>query len=89
MGTKIKVIGQNQIGGCVVLISTGQSKICIDFGENLPGQQGKAKRAKINWNEEMVDAVFLLIIMGTIWAGLWRFLPIFLSIWAKPQDRCG
>lgn len=58
MGTKIKVIGQNQIGGCVVLISTGQSKICIDFGENLPGQQGKAKRAKINWNEEMVDAVF-------------------------------
>ncbi len=58
MGTKIKVIGQNQIGGCVVLISTGQSKICIDFGENLPGQQGKAKRAKINWNEKMVDAVF-------------------------------
>lgn len=57
MGTKIKVIGQNQIGGCVVLISTGQSKICIDFGENLPGQQRKAKRAKINWNEEMVDAV--------------------------------
>lgn len=59
MGTKIKVFRGDQIGGCVVLVSTGQAKICIDFGENLPGQEGEeGKRAELHWEEEKVDAVF-------------------------------
>ena len=59
MGTKVKVLKGDQIGGCVVLVSTSQAKICIDFGENLPGQEGEKEiRAELSWDEEKVDAVF-------------------------------
>lgn len=59
MGTKIKVLRGDQIGGCVALVSTRQAKICIDFGENLPGQKGEeGKRAVLSWDAEKVDAVF-------------------------------
>ncbi len=30
MGTKVKVLRGDQIGGCVVLVSTSQTKICIE-----------------------------------------------------------
>lgn len=70
--TEIKVLGGNQIGGCVVLISTGQAKICIDFGENLPGQE-REKAAELNWEEEKVDAVFFTHYHGD---HLGRFMEI-------------
>ena len=41
--TKIKIYQGNQIGGCVVSIETEKTKICIDFGENLPGNDEKEK----------------------------------------------
>jgi len=37
MSTNIEFLNADQIGGCVTLISTDTTKICIDFGENLPG----------------------------------------------------
>ena len=58
MATEIRVLRGNQIGGCVVLISTGQAKICIDYGENLPGQEGEEKTAALDWEAEKVDGVF-------------------------------
>lgn len=30
--------GSSQIGGCCTQISTGRSRILIDFGANLPGE---------------------------------------------------
>ena len=41
MSTNIKFLHADQIGGCVTLISTDTTKICIDFGENLPGSKHK------------------------------------------------
>lgn len=41
MPTNIKFLHADQIGGCVTLISTDTTKICIDFGENLPGSKHK------------------------------------------------
>lgn len=58
MATEIRVLRGNQIGGCVVLISTGKAKICIDYGENLPGQEGEEKTAPLDWEAEKVDGVF-------------------------------
>ena len=39
--TKITTHNSNQIGGNVVVIETDKSKIAIDFGENLPGNENE------------------------------------------------
>lgn len=41
MSTNIEFLHADQIGGCVTFISTDTTKICIDFGENLPGSKHK------------------------------------------------
>lgn len=41
MSTNIEFLHADQIGGCVTLISTDTTKICIEFGENLPGSKHK------------------------------------------------
>lgn len=41
MATNIEYLHADQIGGCVTLISTETTKICIDFGKNLPGSRYK------------------------------------------------
>lgn len=41
MSTNIEFLHADQIGGCVTLISTDTIKICIEFGENLPGSKHK------------------------------------------------
>ena len=47
----------NQIGGCITVISTDNTKIVIDFGESLPGAQ-VVKNIEFDWEKENVDAVF-------------------------------
>lgn len=58
MATTINVLRGNQIGGCIVLISTEQTKIMIDYGENLPGYVAQEEEEDVNWNADTVDAVF-------------------------------
>ena len=37
---KLRILkGTNQIGGCITEISTGHTKIIIDFGEDLDGKK--------------------------------------------------
>lgn len=57
MAVDIKVCQGNQIGGCITVISTGKTKIVIDYGENLPGAIEK-KDIEFDWENEKVDAVF-------------------------------
>ena len=46
--------GSSQIGGCCTEISTGESRILIDFGANLPGTDETAETK----DSEMVSKVF-------------------------------
>lgn len=60
---KITVHRPNQIGGCITEIVTGQSKIIIDLGHNLPvkgqvAEDEKANEAAISELTEGCDAVF-------------------------------
>lgn len=60
MSTNIKFLHADQIGGCVTLISTDTTKICIDFGENLPGSKYKEalEVEGLTSGEPQYDAVF-------------------------------
>lgn len=60
MSTDIKFLHADQIGGCVTLISTDTTKICIDFGENLPGSKHKEalEVEGLTSGEVQYDAVF-------------------------------
>lgn len=60
MPTNIEFLHANQIGGCVTLISTDTTKICIDFGENLPGSKHKEalEVEGLTSGEVQYDAVF-------------------------------
>lgn len=60
MSTNIKFLHADQIGGCVTLISTDTTKICIDFGENLPGSKYKEalEVEGLTSGEVQYDAVF-------------------------------
>ncbi len=44
MNTIINIYNGNQIGGCITCIKTPKTKICIDFGENLPGNNENEKK---------------------------------------------
>ena len=57
MAAKINVYQDNQIGGCITVISTEKTKIVIDFGENIPGSK-KESNIEFDWEKEKVDAVF-------------------------------
>ena len=61
MSTNIEFLHADQIGGCVTLISTDTTKICIDFGENLPGSKHKEalEVEGLTSGEQQYDAVFL------------------------------
>ena len=60
--TKINIYKGNQIGGCVTIISTQKSSICIDFGEDLPGSKNYEKDDfqidGVNKGKRKIDAVF-------------------------------
>lgn len=60
MSTNIEFLHADQIGGCVTLISTDTTKICIDFGENLPGSKHKEalEVEGLTSGEQQYDAVF-------------------------------
>ena len=60
MPTNIEFLHADQIGGCVTLISTDTTKICIDFGENLPGSKHKEalEVEGLTSGEVQYDAVF-------------------------------
>ena len=60
MSTNIEFLNADQIGGCVTLISTDTTKICIDFGENLPGSKHKEELEVegLTSGEQQYDAVF-------------------------------
>ncbi|WP_304104799.1 MBL fold metallo-hydrolase, partial [Phascolarctobacterium succinatutens] len=60
MSTNIEFLNADQIGGCVTLISTDTTKICIDFGENLPGSKHKEalEVEGLTSGEQQYDAVF-------------------------------
>lgn len=72
MATNIEYLHADQIGGCVTLISTETTKICIDFGKNLPGSRYKddVEVVGLTSGEAQYDAVFLPIIMVTTLAAL-------------------
>lgn len=57
MAANINIYQDNQIGGCITVISTEKTKIVIDFGENLPGPHKEAN-IEFDWEKEKVDAVF-------------------------------
>ena len=50
MAAKIKIHRDNQIGGCVTEIWTENTRILIDFGEELPGSRG-GEPLKLDWGE--------------------------------------
>ena len=77
----IKVYNAEQIGGCFTVITTSKAKIMIDYGLPLPG--AKAKQEDFDWEHDTVDAVFIIIIMVTMWERYWRFLQQFRFIWEK------
>ena len=54
--TDIKVFKSNQVGGNVTMIITDQTKIVIDYGEDLPGNE-PSEDFSIDWKNENVDAV--------------------------------
>lgn len=60
MSTNIEFLHADQIGGCVTLISTDTTKICIDFGANLPGSKHKEalEVEGLTSGEQQYDAVF-------------------------------
>ena len=60
MATNIEYLHADQIGGCVTLISTETTKICIDFGKNLPGSRYKddVEVVGLTSGEAQYDAVF-------------------------------
>lgn len=60
MATNIEYLHADQIGGCVTLISTDTTKICIDFGKNLPGSRYKddVEVVGLTSGEAQYDAVF-------------------------------
>lgn len=67
MSTNIEFLHADQIGGCVTLISTDTTKICIDFGENLPGSKHKEalEVEGLTSGEVQYDADSSRIIMAT------------------------
>ena len=56
----IRIIkGTNQIGGCVTEISTNNTKIIIDFGEELEEGAPKFSLEGLTYGEKKYDAVFI------------------------------
>lgn len=55
--TNIKIYKGDQIGGCITVISTDNTKIVIDYGESLPGAE-VVENIEFDWDMENVDAVF-------------------------------
>ena len=54
--TNIKVYNGNQIGGCITVISTDNTSIMIDFGEDLPSNI-KHNKYNFDWSSNTIDAV--------------------------------
>lgn len=77
MGTHIKIYRGHQIGGCVVVITTGSTKIVIDFGSNLPGNEEKEELSiqGLTYGEPDVDAVFFTHYHGDHMGRLRDILP--------------
>lgn len=57
MAANITVYQENQIGGCITVINTDNTKIVIDFGESLPGCEVE-EEYDFDWKNENVNAVF-------------------------------
>ena len=56
---KVRIIkGTNQIGGCITEISCGNSKIIIDFGEDLDNSN-EFKLEGLTYGKSIYDAVFI------------------------------
>lgn len=55
--TDIKIFKGNQVGGNTTMIISDQTKIVIDYGEDLPGTE-PVEEFSIDWENEKVDAVF-------------------------------
>lgn len=68
MATNIEYLHADQIGGCVTLISTETTKICIDFGKNLPGSRYKddVEVVGLTSGEAQYDAVFFTHYHGMV-----------------------
>ena len=77
MGTHIKIYRGHQIGGCVVVITAESTKIVIDFGSNLPGneEQGELNIRGLTYGEPDVDAVFFTHYHGDHMGRLRDILP--------------
>ncbi|MBQ5731748.1 MAG: MBL fold metallo-hydrolase, partial [Selenomonadaceae bacterium] len=57
MKTKVEILQGHQIGGCITIISTEQTKLVIDFGESLPGTDN-VSNVDFDWQNENVSGVF-------------------------------
>lgn len=77
MGTHIKIYRGHQIGGCVTVIRTDKTKIVIDFGENLPGNDNTEELTieGLTYGTPDVDAVFFTHYHGDHMGRLKDILP--------------
>lgn len=66
MSTKIEFFRANQIGGCVTVITTDNTKIVIDFGEELPAPKTRTSSPLIS---AALTRCSSPIITATMWAG--------------------
>ncbi len=84
MSTNVKFLHADQIGGCVTLISTDTTKICIDFGENLPGSKHQAELEVegLTYGKAQYGAVFFTHYHGDhvgCFAKLLPEIPLYMS----------
>ena len=77
MSTYIKVYRGNQIGGCVTEIRTEKTKLIIDFGENLPGNESmeELQLEGLTCGQADVAAVFFTHYHGDHMGRLKEILP--------------
>ena len=57
---KVRIIkGTNQIGGCITEITCNNSKIIIDFGEDLDAKKETFELEGLTYGDSIYDAVFI------------------------------
>lgn len=77
MSTYIKIYRGNQIGGCVTEIRTEKTRLIIDFGENLPGNESTEELSLegLTYGQVDVEAVFFTHYHGDHMGRLQEILP--------------
>lgn len=86
--------GTKQIGGCVTEITSGDTRIFIDLGSELPGEDGVIPKERLSIDgltkgEPRCDGVFFTHIHGDHIGQIGRILPgipIYMGGFDSPTD---